>query len=131
MTTQSEPKSKSSEKNSATSKSESELRLLLQKRHEPDSIERVGFVARDGSIIEVVNISPDPYKSFIVRGEDIMKYAFDENIIATWHTHPQKDANLTVQDNEMFLNHPQLRHYIIGTDGVRCYRAKNRMVVHA
>lgn len=86
---------------------------------------------KDGSLIEVPNISPHPENSFMVQGADILKYALSGEAIATWHTHPKKDANLTVEDHEMFLNYPDLEHYIVGTDGVRSYVVKNGRVINA
>lgn len=103
---------------------------LLQ-LHNPDGIERVGFVLANCSIVEVPNISPEPLISFMVQGKDIQKYALSGMASGTWHTHPKKDANLTVEDNQMFLNYPELEHYIIGTDGVRKYRVEKGMVVNA
>jgi proteasome lid subunit RPN8/RPN11 len=94
-------------------------------------IERVGFVLQDGSLIEVPNISPHPENSFMVRGEDIMKYALSGEAQATWHTHPVKDGNLTIEDHEMFLNYPELEHYIVGNDGVRRYSVKDGRVINA
>lgn len=103
---------------------------LLQ-LHNPQGIERVGFILAGDDLIEVPNISPSPQNSFMVRGEDILKYAIDGPAVATWHTHPQKDANLTVQDHEMFMNYPTLKHYIVGTDGVRSYSVAKGKIVNA
>ena len=81
--------------------------------------ERVGFIRGD-EIIEVVNTSHNPEMSFQVSTEDIIKHADASQ--ASWHTHPYGDANLSSEDHIAFRNWPELRHYIIGTDGVRCYQ---------
>lgn len=84
-----------------------------------DEHERVGFVLQSGEIVEVENICHDPRGGFEVRGEDLMKYMGEA--IATWHTHPGQDCNLSPNDWYGFKNYPNLRHYIIGTDGVAEY----------
>lgn len=105
----------------------------LQSLHNPQGFERVGFILSDGEVIEVPNISVTPEIAFLVKGSDILKYGLPESptpAIATWHTHPKKDANLTIEDHEMFLNYSHLKHYIVGTDGVRGYRVENGRVLN-
>lgn len=89
--------------------------------------ERVGFVLKDGSIVECENIAPEPEDSFDVAGEEIVKYCDDA--VATWHTHPGAKSNLSVGDSNTFLLWPDLLHYIVGVDGVTCYAIKNNSVV--
>lgn len=81
--------------------------------------ERVGFILKDGSIFEVENISPDASNGFEVA-DDIM-VTFEKRIVATWHTHPGKNSNLSVDDLKGFKNWPRFKHYIVGNDGVRGY----------
>jgi proteasome lid subunit RPN8/RPN11 len=81
--------------------------------------ERVGFVLKTGQIVEVPNVCAEPEKGFLVRAEDLLKY--EGKIAATWHTHPQGTAVLSVGDYDSFKNWPEWRHYIIGTDGVTEY----------
>jgi proteasome lid subunit RPN8/RPN11 len=83
------------------------------------TLERVGFVMSDGSIVECKNISEAPEASFEVDAAEMMLYADDA--VATWHTHPDTDNNLSVNDYEMFLSWDNLDHYVIGTNGVRKY----------
>lgn len=80
--------------------------------------ERVGFIVND-EIVEVDNISQDPQNSFLVGAEDVLRY--EEIATATWHTHPNEDANLSVGDYETFQNFPDMTHFIVGRDGVRVY----------
>jgi proteasome lid subunit RPN8/RPN11 len=96
----------------------------------PGSKERVGYVLSSGKIVEVPNISNDPENSFDVSGDDILKYAIDGSVIATWHTHPDKSSNLSVDDYTAFKNFPALKHYVIGNDGVRCYVVRCGAIFH-
>lgn len=91
----------------------------------------MGFILPGNKIIEVPNISPSPVDSFMVRGQDVLDHAINGTAIATWHTHPKKDANLTIQDNEMFMNYPDLTHYIVGIDGIRVYKVVKGRVINA
>jgi proteasome lid subunit RPN8/RPN11 len=90
--------------------------------------ERVGFILRSGEIVECKNICPDPENGFEISGKDILAYDNDDTV-ASWHTHPDKDANLSVEDHKTFLLWPHLVHYIVGTDGVRGYAVKSGKVV--
>jgi proteasome lid subunit RPN8/RPN11 len=102
--------------------------LLLSKLQPEDQLEKVGFVLTNGSIVEVENICHDPENGFDVRGEDILKH--EDSAEATWHTHPGCDSNLSVGDHETFLGFPHLAHYIIGIDGIRCFKVeKGRVLV--
>lgn len=83
------------------------------------SLERVGFVLKSGEVIEVENKCDNPEEGFDVSGTDIIRYSGDA--VATWHTHPNVTANLSMNDYETFLNWSELDHYIIGTDGVVKY----------
>ena len=83
------------------------------------SMERVGFILSDGSIVECTNVSPEPESSFIVSAEEIVAYC--DRAVATWHTHPDADYNLSANDYEMFMSWPDLDHYIVGNNGVRKY----------
>ncbi len=81
--------------------------------------ERVGFILKTGEIVEVENTSIEPKQAFDVSGADIVKYT--PIAVATWHTHPDQDSNLSFEDFQAFLNWPELEHYIIGTDGITKY----------
>lgn len=100
---------------------------LLKKYDE--QAERVGFVLKSGKIVEVENICDKPEEGFDVSGEDIARYAFDAR--ATWHTHPNKDYNLSANDYNTFLMWPELDHYIVGNNGVRKYVVEDGEVLNA
>jgi proteasome lid subunit RPN8/RPN11 len=104
--------------------------LKKLKKYYPGSKERVGYVLSTGRVVEVPNISGDPENAFDVSGADVRKYAIDGAAIATWHTHPGKSANLSVDDYPAFRNFPNLKHYVIGSDGVRCYVVRNGKIFH-
>lgn len=88
-----------------------------------EDVERVGFILPRNKIVEVENVSDHPQKGFDVKDEDILKYG--DKAIATWHTHPNADNNLSTLDMENFLCWNNLEHYIIGNNGVRKYVVKD------
>lgn len=88
--------------------------------------ERVGLILDDGQIVELENICPDP-EGFAVKPEDMVVY--EERAVATWHTHPGADNNLSTGDYIGFQNWPRLRHYIVGTNGVKCYEVRDGKIV--
>lgn len=90
--------------------------------------ERVGFILRNGEIVEVENVCHDPKNGFDVKGEDLIRY--EHEMVATWHTHPGADSNLSQGDYESFRAWPNLRHYIIGQDGIRAYEVRDGEVVN-
>lgn len=94
---------------------------------EQDGNERVGFVLKDGSTVEISNICQDPKNGFDVDGADLLRYLDDA--VATWHTHPNATSNLSVGDLQSYLNYPELTHYIAGTDGVATYYVENGRVL--
>ena len=89
--------------------------------------ERVGLILKSGEIIEMENHCTDPLNGFETDGIDFIKYSGE--IIATWHTHPMQNSNLSMNDKQAFLNWPDLDHYIIGTDGVSRYFIENGKVL--
>lgn len=88
--------------------------------------ERVGLVLKSGEIIEMQNHCADPSNGFETDGLDFLKY--DGDILATWHTHPNANSNLSQGDKQSFLNWPDLDHYIVGMDGVSRYFIENGKV---
>ena len=65
--------------------------------------ERVGFILKDDSIVEVENVCHDPVNGFEVSGEDLLRY--EHEAVATWHTHPGEEftSNLTIADHSGFV----------------------------
>jgi len=93
-----------------------------------DGPERVGFILESGEIVEVQNICHEAENGFEVSGTDLVKH---QHAVATWHTHPSQDSNLSVNDYYGFRNWPEQTHIIIGTDGVSSYRVEGGRVLQA
>lgn len=81
--------------------------------------ERVGFILEDGEIVEVANISSLPNQSFLISATDLVKHI--GQAVASWHTHPGRDAVPSQMDRIAFANYQHLVHYIVGKDGVAPY----------
>ncbi len=91
----------------------------LQQYLDGGPFERVGFVMKDGEVIEAENVCADPRNGAEIKGEDLLKYMPDA--VATFHTHPGTSKVLTRDDYHGFLNWPNHAHYIIGIDGIAKY----------
>lgn len=72
------------------------------------TVERCGIVTADGEIIELQNTHPDPTAGF--------RMGHPENAVtvATWHTHPDGSANLSVLDYRLFLRYTKMNHFVVG-----------------
>lgn len=100
----------------------------LQKLLKPsDTDERCGLVLRSGEIVETPNEHSDPAYGFILPVEALHEY--ETEAVGTWHTHPGQNANLSQKDYEGFRQWPELKHYIIGVDSVRCYEVADDLIV--
>lgn len=93
---------------------------VLRAYYTDEGAERVGFILKDDTIVEVMNIAGDPLIGFMVSGDDVMKYMDDA--VATWHTHPNYTANLSGNDYTTFTNWDDYHHFIVGKDEVKCYK---------
>lgn len=91
--------------------------------------ERGGVILTDGTVIEFENKAQDPSQVFFPDMADLLPYV--DLLYATWHTHPSGTANLSVEDTQTFLAWPQLKHAIVGSDGVRWYAVKGKAVINA
>ena len=85
--------------------------------------ERCGVIEANQIIAEVPNLSKDPKNTFTFRMEDL-----HNGVEATWHSHPVTAANLSIEDYRFFQSWPQMVHFIIGVDGVRCYQVIDGIV---
>lgn len=93
----------------------------------PDGAERAGVVTKKG-IEEFENTSSLPREFFEFSEEDLKRLQ-DPDCVATWHTHPKTPANLTLADYYAFIKYPHLKHYIVGTDGIKCYAMRNGALI--
>lgn len=91
-------------------------------------VERCGLVLKDGSIIELPNTNPNPALHFSFSKDYFGSYS---DCVATWHTHPDGNPNLSIADYESFLKYPNLFHYIVG-DGIvwGYYIQENRVFLY-
>lgn len=91
-------------------------------------VERVGLVLKDGTIVELPNISGAPAECFLVDPMDML--AHEEEMVATWHTHPRTSSALSTDDYQTYLMWPELLHIVVGSDGVKGYLVVNGAVVN-
>lgn len=87
--------------------------------YSPNGDERVGFIFKDGRLVEVPNCSPHPEDSFDVGADYLI--AHEDDIAACFHTHPGASSELSSQDFFGFSANPDWVHYIIGCDGISAY----------
>lgn len=95
-----------------------DLMVDLQQRWERGP-ERCGVVLASGEIVELTNQSDQPSLSFSVSDAELEPYL--DQVVASWHTHPQTSGNLSVSDYRTFQNYPQWHHYIIDRTSVWAY----------
>jgi proteasome lid subunit RPN8/RPN11 len=103
--------------------------MAWSKYYSKSGIERVGFILTSGEEVEVENIHEDPNNGFDVDPAILVKYEAD--IVATFHTHPDCSSNLSVDDYQAFFNWPEVLHFIIGNDGIRCFQVKQGKIKNA
>ena len=89
--------------------------------------ERVGFVLRDGSVVEVENKSPSTEHSSVVDPSFLIDH--EDELVASFHTHPGESCNLSTDDLHAFANWPHLKHYVIGKDGIAAFEVRNGNVI--
>lgn len=90
--------------------------------------ERCGFILKDGNVIELKNIHAEPTVGFEIDPKDILAYI--DQLDAIWHTHPQDSSVLSGEDKSCMQQWPDLKHYIIGDDGVRLYMVRDGVVLN-
>lgn len=100
----------------------SNLKSVLKNLYSDKGNERVGFIRGENRIIEVPNISAAPMEGFRISAADIINHVENFQCWATWHTHPNEDSNLSGEDYVSFTAWPDLHHFVIGNDGVKCYK---------
>ncbi len=89
--------------------------------------ERFGLVLRSGEVVELRNSSPRPDLTALIAQEDIDAYG--DEVVATWHTHPKGNVNLSGTDYRMFLGMPHCMHYIVAGTRVRSFVVRNNKVM--
>lgn len=84
-----------------------------------------GYITNKNEVIQCENVHPNKYNNFMFSCEDLDKLE-NESVIATFHTHPKKSANLSKEDYNAFLNWEKLLHFIIGQDKINCYKVSEQ-----
>ena len=90
--------------------------------------ERCGVVV-NGEIIELVNIHPEPKEGFEIDPSDILRYITDME--AVWHTHPGASSVLSGVDKSYMEMWPDVKHFVVGEDGITEYKVENGVVLNA
>lgn len=92
-----------------------------------DHIERCGFILKNKRPVEVQNRHEDPTSGFRISEEDLQTYL--GRAIATWHTHPNDNPNLSIPDYFLFSRLSEMDHVIIAQYAFRIYRAIGSRIV--
>lgn len=104
------------------------LETLLQPG---DVDERCGLIVEGNIIIHIPNIAENKALGYEMDPTEVLPYL--DEVIGTWHTHPDADPNLSGEDYSGFLSWPDLEHLIIGVrEGnvvVVRYKIENGLVV--
>ena len=105
-----------------------EILSTLLKLFDKDELEeKCGIILRDGTVLPSNNLHPNPELGFVVDPQDLVRY--EDTLWGTWHTHPGNTANLSQEDYFGFLHWPNLTHFIIGLDGVRCFIVEDGLII--
>lgn len=97
-------------------------KLLEQLANEltPGLPERCGLIGSNGEVQEIANIHGQPDRGFHMEPVAFLE-GLEKGAVATWHTHPGGDPNLSEEDMRGFQQWPHLKHYIVGIrDGQPC-----------
>lgn len=87
-----------------------------------------GIILTNKSMIKLNNVAKNPMEDFELSEDDLVLLD-DENTYGTFHTHPGRGANLSIVDYLTFKKYPRLTHYIIGKDGVKCYKMQGGILI--
>lgn len=102
-------------------------RETLESMYVDNGIERGGYVNSTG-VVECKNVHVNPVENFELDFEDLDEMC-KEDCFATWHVHVNGLSNLTTMDYRSFQNYPEHYHFIVGKDGLSCYKVNERGVV--
>jgi proteasome lid subunit RPN8/RPN11 len=79
-------------------------------------------------MLKLNNVSKNPEIEFEFSESDLALLD-EDSVIATFHTHPGRDANLSLADYMVFKNYPRLKHYICGKNGCKCYLTQGGVLI--
>lgn len=89
--------------------------------------EKCGVILKDGTVVPTHNLHHKPQEGFVVDPIALLRY--EDDLWGTWHTHPKANSNLSSEDYQGFLQWPELKHFIIGVDGIRCYVVEDGLII--
>ena len=87
------------------------------------SKELCGYIAADGSIVNLENFSTRPEQEVAINLEEV-----PDDALGLWHSHPSNDINLSVEDYINFLQFPEYIHRIYSKDSYAEYYVRNNVV---
>lgn len=99
----------------------------LKSLYSEEGVERGGFIT-DKELFEVENEHVNPLEGFCFSFDDLDRLE-QEDVIATFHTHPNGPSNLSKEDCVAFKNWSNLLHFIVGKDGIMCYKVTERNTI--
>lgn len=105
------------------------IKTLFECYDEEATVERCGFILKDGTVLEAENVHPNPEKGFEIDPLIVVEQI--DEVIGVWHTHPKANSVLSGEDKLCFEQWPNLDHYVIGNDGVRLYQVVEGVVIDA
>lgn len=98
----------------------------------PGLPERCGLIGARGGFIELKNIHAEPELGFHMDPGPFIE-GVEKGAVATWHTHPGKDPNLSEEDKAGFSQWPTLLHYIVGVRDsepfVQCFALEDDIIM--
>lgn len=89
--------------------------------------ERIGFILKDGTVLEVANAHPTPATGACISADELAVY--EGQASGFWHTHPGATCNLTIDDWRSFRDYPDHEHVIIGNNGIARYVVEDGEVI--
>lgn len=92
------------------------------------TLERCGFILKDGTVVEVENTSATPSSTFKISEDEISNIGL-ENICIFWHSHPSGNVNLSLDDYFAFLSFPDQKHRIYNQTGFAEYYVRRGFVM--
>ena len=104
-----------------------EVFTSLQNLYTTEGNEKGGFISFDFEIVECQNCHIEPENNFTYNFDDLDR--LETYGWATFHTHINKSSNLSKEDYDSFQNWYDLIHFIIGNDGISCYKVTDRGTV--
>ena len=85
--------------------------------------ELCGYITEDGSLESLENLATKADREIWLNMEEV-----PETAIGLWHSHPNNDVNLSVEDYINFLQFPDYIHRIYSKDSYAEYYVRDNVV---